>query len=130
MIGSSEKPEYLFVLSAKSGSFDGEKLTLTGVPSVLYFSDRPYRVAGHTTLEKFVEAWSKGSDSFKADPPNATLSMATQKGDKNIVIEISNPEIEGDGVRFKVRVLKGSIPNSFGPYSLFIDDECLTASCI
>ena len=52
VIDESENPQFLFVMSAVSGSFDGETLTLTGVPSVVYFSDRPYRIAGHMSLEE------------------------------------------------------------------------------
>ncbi len=75
VIDDSENPGYLFVLSATSGSLKGDTLTLNGVPNVIYFSDRPARKAGHMSVSKFVEMWNKQSDSFKADPPNATLSL-------------------------------------------------------
>jgi len=75
VIDDSKKTGYLFVISGTSGSLDGDTLTLNGVPNVIYFSDRPARNAGHLSLRKFVESWNKGSDSFKADPPNATLSV-------------------------------------------------------
>ena len=57
VINESESPQFLFVMSAISGSCDGETLTLTGVPAVVFFSDRPYRIAGHMTLAEFVEKW-------------------------------------------------------------------------
>ncbi len=41
---------YQHVLSATSGSLKGDTLTLNGVPNVIYFSDRPDRVAGHMSL--------------------------------------------------------------------------------
>ena len=104
VIDSKENPEYLFVLSAESGSFDGETLTLKGVPNVIYFSDRPNRIAGHMSLEKFVELLGKGTDSFKADPPNATLSLLDESGNKDVVIELSNPQLKGDTLTFKVRI--------------------------
>lgn len=121
VISSKEKPEYLFVLSAESGSFKGDTLTLKDVPLVIYFSDRPDRIAGHMSLKKFVEDWGKGSNSFKKDPPNATISIFDPKGNKDVVIEISDPQLSGGDLVIKVRVLQGRIPDSFGAVSLFID---------
>jgi len=121
VLESSQKPQYLFVQSAKSGSFDGEKLTLRGIPLVVYFSDRPYRIAGHVSLKEFLGKWDKGSDSFRADPPNATLSIYEESGSKNAVIELMDPRIDGDSLTYKVRVLEGNVPSSFGSSSLFID---------
>ena len=73
VIDDSNNTGYLFVISGTSGSLDGDKLTLNGVPNVIYFSDRPARKAGHLSVSEFIEMWDKGVDSFKADPPNATL---------------------------------------------------------
>ncbi len=75
VIEDSKNTGYLFVISGTSGSLDGDKLTLNGVPNVIYFSDRPARKAGHLSVSEFIEMWDKGVDSFKADPPNATLSV-------------------------------------------------------
>ena len=121
VIDSKENPEYLFVISSGSGSFEGDTLTLTGVPLVVYFSDRPYRVAGHMSLEKFAEMWSEGPNSLKADPPNATLSILDESGNKDSVVEISDLQLKGDSLTFKVRILEGSILKSFGAASIFID---------
>ncbi len=60
VIDDSKNPGYLFVISGMSGSLDGDKLTLNGVPNVIYFSDRPDRVAGHLSLKKFVEIVEPG----------------------------------------------------------------------
>jgi len=121
VIDEGKKPQYLFVLSAKSGSFDGKTVTLNDVPAVIYFSDRPNRIAGHVSLKKFVAGWAKGSDSFKADPPNATLSVLDEKGNKNAVVELSNPKVKGNSITFKVRLLEGKISKSFSASSFFID---------
>ncbi len=122
-IDDSNEARYLFVLSATSGSLKGDTLTLNGVPNVLYFSDLPDRVAGHLSLEKFVESWNKGSDSFKADPPNATLSLhvADEKGIKNVVVELMSVEQKRGSVVFKVAVLEGTLPESFKQCWVFID---------
>jgi len=122
VIDDSKNPGYLFVISGTSGSLDGDTLTLNGVPNVIYFSDRPVRVAGHLSLEKFVESWNKGSDSYKADPPNATLSVLTKDGAKNVVVELMSVEQKSGSVVFKISVLDGHIRESFERSTLFIDD--------
>ncbi|MCZ6865435.1 MAG: hypothetical protein O7D98_07465 [Candidatus Dadabacteria bacterium] len=121
VIDDSKNPGYLFVLSATSGSLKGDTLTLNGVPNVIYFSDRPARKAGHLSLEKFVESWNKGSDSFKADPPNATLSLLKKEGAENGVVELMSVEQKSGSVVFKISVLEGLIPESFKTSTLFID---------
>ena len=121
VIDDSKNPGYLFVLSGTSGSLKGDTLTLNGVPNVIYFSDRPNRVAGHLSLEKFVELWNKGVNSYKADPPNAVLSIFGENGSKNTVVELLNPEVKAGSISFNVKVLQGEVPKSVGPTSLFID---------
>jgi len=121
VIDDSKNTGYLFVISGTSGSLDGDILTLNGVPNVIYFSDRPARKAGHLSLEKFVESWNKGSDSFKADPPNATLSLLKKEGAENGVVELMSVEQKSGSVVFKISVLEGLIPESFKTSTLFID---------
>jgi len=121
VIDDSKNTGYLFVISGTSGSLDGDKLTLNGVPNVIYFSDRPTRKAGHLSLEKFVESWNKGNDSFKADPPNATLSVLKKDGAKNVVVELMSVEQKGGSVVFKVVVLEGKVNGILAPVTLFID---------
>jgi len=121
VIDSGKNPQYLFVMSANSGTFKDGKLTLKDVPLVIYFSDRPDRIAGHMSLEQFVKIWGKGKDSFRADPPNATLSVFNEAGNKDAVLKISDIELKGDVLTYKIRTLEGSAPKSFGPSTLFID---------
>jgi len=121
VIDDSKNPGYLLTLASKSGTFEGDTLTLKGIPLVVYFSDRPYRISGHISLEEFVGIWDKGVDSFKTDPPNAELAIYDKSGIKHAVLIISRPEIKGDTVYFKVRVIDESLPKSFGLSTLFID---------
>ena len=121
VIDDSKEPSYLFVISGTSGSLDGDTLTLNGVPNVIYFSDRPARKAGHRSLSEFIEMWDKGVDSFKADPPNATLSLLNKEGAKNVVVELMSAEQKNGSVVFKVVVLEGKVAESFEASSLFID---------
>ncbi len=55
VIEDSKNTGYLFVISGTSGSLKGDTLTLNGVPNVIYFSDRPNRIAGHLSLLEFIE---------------------------------------------------------------------------
>jgi len=121
VIDDSKNTGYLFVISGTSGSLDGDTLTLNGVPNVIYFSDRPARKAGHLSLEKFAGMWDKGDDSFKADPPNATLSVLKKDGAKNTVVELMSVEQKSGSVVFKVVVLEGVFPVEFNTGNLFID---------
>jgi len=121
VINDSKESSYLFVISGTSGSLDGDTLTLNGVPNVIYFSDRPNRISGHLSLSEFIEMWDKGSDSFKADPPNATLSVLKKDGAKNIVVELISVEQKSGSVVFKLVGLEGNVTESFEVSSLFID---------
>ena len=121
LIDDSKTPQYLFTLAAKSGTLDGNKLTLKGVPLVVYFSDRPVRKAGHMSVTKFIEMWDKGVDNFDVDPPDAELAVYDESGDKHAVLIISAPEVKGDTISFVVRVFHESVPESFGHSRLFID---------
>jgi len=118
VIDDSKNPSYLFVLSATSGSLKGDTLTLNGVPNVIYFSDRPARIAGHMSASKFVEMWD---NSFKADPPNATLSVLTKEGAENVVVELKSVEQKIGSVVFKVAVLEGVLTPTFKISTLFCD---------
>lgn len=118
----SQEPAYLFVLSGTSGKMEDDTLTINGMPNVVYFSDRPSRIAGHKSVADFVELWNKSSDSFKADPPNATLSIMDGDSAKNVVVELKSVETKDDSVTFKVRVLQGEAPKTFSNSSLFIDE--------
>ena len=123
VINEADAPKFLYTMSAKSGTFENGTLTLNDVPLVIYFSDRPARISGQLSIQVFEQGWRTGTDSFKADPPNATLSILAESGDKNIVVELSEPNVvvEEDKISFKVKVLDGELPESFGHSSLFID---------
>ncbi|MEX0999427.1 MAG: hypothetical protein WD000_05635 [Thermodesulfobacteriota bacterium] len=116
---------FLFVQSAEGVSFDKEKgtMTLKGVaPSMTFFADRPERAAGHVPTSHFVKMWSEGQDSFKADPPNANLSILGDKeGATNIVVEIMNPQFKDGNITYDVKVLDGEPPAEGGLSALFID---------
>ena len=119
-----QMPQFLFVQNAKGMIFEKGTVTLKGVsPTTLFFSDRPMRIAGHYTTEEFVQTWGEGKDSFKSDPPNATLSIFQEDRDKliDVVVKLSNPLLKGDDLTYHVAILEGQMPAKGGICSLFID---------
>jgi hypothetical protein len=114
----------LFVMNSSGVSLQGGKLILTGVaPNSIVFADRPVRAAGHDLTSRIVEDWSKGSDNFTQDPPNATVSGFSKDGArvKDAVVVLKNPKLEGDRLTFDVDVLEGDLAGADGAASLFID---------
>jgi len=119
-----EECEMLFVEQAKSMAFSAGVMTLTGVnPTIIFFCDRPVRVAGHMTLDAFIGLVSKGENSFKENPPNAALSIFGSDGHVGqVVMELSKaPKIDGTTMSFEIQVLEGTMPKIGGPIALFID---------
>ena len=119
-----EDMEALFVQTAASMTSDGNTLTLKGLsPSTLYFADRPQREVGHLSSRQFVANWGDGDNSFAQDPPNAVLSFA-EPGDRlpeDAVVVIQDPHLDGDALRYSIKVLDGIVPDATGPCALFID---------
>lgn len=117
----SDPVELLFVQNSVSGSFDGKTLTLTGVGPTIFFSDRPYRIAGQVHTSEFIGHWDRGSDNFQENPPNATLSIFGQEGIDSAVVELTGPNLKGHTLSYQVKVLEGRLPATFKESSLFID---------
>jgi len=119
-----ESIEALFVQSARGMTTNNGSVTFHGLAhSTLFFADRPQRVVGHLSSRKFVDQWGEGEDSFAEDPPNAVVSFL-EDGDivpEEVTMTISDPNLDGDSLTYKVDVLDGKLPASTGPCSLFID---------
>jgi hypothetical protein len=116
--------EDMFVQTASSVRADEGAMTLLGLtPHTIYFSDRPERIVGHLTTDRFLQWWSEGDDSFAVDPPNAVLSWSEPGADapEEAVVVISDPAITKDGLRYNIQTLQGSVPAQTGPCVLFID---------
>ena len=117
-------PDFLFVQTAKGMAFDADqnRLTLNGVsPVTLFFSDRPERIAGNMTTERFVPFWSEGKDSFLSDPPNADISIFEDGTLRQTVVELRDPVLEGEALHYTVTILDGDMPVLGENASLFID---------
>jgi hypothetical protein len=114
----------LIVLNSRGVSLQDGKLILTGIaPNSIVFADRPVRAAGHDLTTHIIEDWSKGSDNFAKDPPNATVSGFTKDGSgvKDVVVVLKSPKLEGDRLTFDVDVLEGDLVGADGAASVFID---------
>jgi hypothetical protein len=120
------KPQLMFVQSADDVRADETTHSLRLVnanPQTLYFSDRPERVTGHILMKDYLQAWNHGKDSFAKDNPNATLSVYEPGRSDNtlVVVEISNPVVDGRDVVYSYKLLNGTMPASGGAGTLFID---------
>jgi len=124
-IGTPSNRKYsssLIVVNARGAKLQGQKLTLEGVsPSAVFFTTRPARGVGHMLTPDMVDIWTTGS--FAKDPPNATVSVFQKDGAgvSDIVAVLKSPKLDGDKLTFDVQVLEGSLANSDGPASIFID---------
>ena len=88
---AEETIEWLFVQNAQSVTLQGGVLTLEGVsPTTIFFSDRPERMAAQGLTSEFVTFWTTGggSDNFKKDPPNATLSLVSENTMDDVVLTL------------------------------------------
>ncbi|MGE0630451.1 MAG: hypothetical protein AB7O43_21865 [Hyphomicrobiaceae bacterium] len=125
LAAQEKRTQFLFVQSAESATLDNGVLTLKNVaPATIFFADRPKRMAGHMLTKTFLARWDQGKNSFKKDPPNATLSVFTANGKPGLaVVELKEPRLSGNNLQFKVKVQSGSLPSNGGEASLFIDGD-------
>jgi hypothetical protein len=159
--GTSEKDgvSFMFVQTFGAGSIgpaaesDG-LLTMTAdhlAGQTLYFSDRPERIVGMVSTERFLgtSGQGQGIDFTLVDPPNAALVLAD---DRVLVVELIDPTYDPatSQVNYQLRVLDDvadaglnleTLPltateaaGNFEAASLFIDDcangtiMCVTAN--
>ena len=125
---SAEKVQLMFVQIAEDVKVDPAKSTLRLVrvnQQTLYFSDRPERIAGHLNLAAYLKEWTSqaGKDSFKADPPNAVLSVyeAGQPNNTLAAVKITNPVVDGADLIYSYKLIEGKMPAAGGATSLFVD---------
>jgi len=125
---STEAPQLMFVQSAEDLKVDPAAKTFRLVnvnQQTLFFSDRPERIAGHIKMANYLEEWTAkaGKDNFRADPPNATLSVYEPGRADNtiVVVEITNPVIDGADIIYNYNIIEGTMPAAGGATSLFID---------
>ena len=114
---------YLMVQQASSATYDGKTLTLRGVPTIVWFSSRPERRAGHMGAEAYLAGWQPGG-SFAGDPPNAALAIPTSgdETEETVVVTLNTAKAVGDGVyAYDVTVVSGTLPKEVENAVLFVD---------
>jgi hypothetical protein len=143
---AGEEVAYLVVQSGfESGILDQATegvqswmLTLQGAPAqTVYFSDRPERIAGAVSTERFLELL----DFSPEDPPNAALVVESEASPDVIILELTEPrydaaagtltyitkildadQLENSGYGFETDPLgPDNYPAEFGAARLFID---------
>ena len=119
----TKAPQFMFVQTAKNVTFKDGVLTLQDVsPVTAFFSERPERIVGHVGNDLFLRNWSEGKNSFKNDPPNAVLSVFSDKArPTGAVVVLSNPRLAGNDIHYDARTLKGDLPATGTQTTLFID---------
>lgn len=114
----------LIVMNSEGATMKDGKLVLTGIAkNSIVFADRPVRAAGHALTTTLLEEWAEGSDSFAADPPNATVSVFGETEDQvyDAVVTLKSPVLDGTTLTFDVDVLEGSLDGAKGGAAVFID---------
>lgn len=118
----TEMVPVLYVQNAREVTYKDGSLTLIDVsPMVLFFANRPYRLAGHVHISEYLQDWGNVQDNFKDDPPNATLSFINGEDMSSVAVELMNPRIQGSDLVYDVKILEGDMPAKGGAGSLFID---------
>jgi len=121
--GSNDVASFLFVQNAHEARLQDGRLTMKGVgANAIYFTDRPYRKAGHIPTAKLMKAWSAGDGSFGDVPPNAVLSIFHADGIHDVVVVLRNPKLAGDTITYDVEIVGGKASAAGGPAALFIDN--------
>ena len=125
---ASETPQLLFVQVAEDFKADTAAKTIRLVnvnQQTLYFSDRTFRIAGHIKMDDYLKEWTAeaGKDNFSVNPPNAALSVyeAGKHDNTLVIVEVSDPQIDGSDLIYSYKLIEGSLPAGGGPTSLFID---------
>jgi len=111
-----------FVQTAREFAFASDTLTLAGLGEyVIYMAERPDRNAGQITTEQFLKSWSGAKNAFAKDAPNASLSWVDNGAVKVAVMTLTDPALAPEAMRYKVKVLFGSLPPKGSAATLFID---------
>lgn len=121
---SATSADFLFVQTALGMTYDPatKRMTLVDAnPVTLFFADRPDRIAGNMTTERFLKLWGEGKDSFLSDPPNADVSMIIDGSLAQTVVVLKDPQYDGKTLSYAVEGVDNEIPTSGGQVSVFID---------
>ena len=121
----TDRPDAIFVQSAASFSSGEGALTLHDpAASTVYVTEGPQREAGHLPTRRFVELWDAGGG-FASGNPTAVVSFVEpadgSAAPADAVVELGDPQLGDDRLRYSVEVMEGELPAAAGPCALFID---------
>jgi hypothetical protein len=125
---AEDKPaqeEWLFVHTAEEAQVTNNTTIVMPVTRDIFaFTDRPYRKHAYITGDQFASLWAKaGSNSFKADPPNAVLTWVEGEDVKEAEVVITGASIDGNSITY-TRKYSATIPDgTLESVSLFVDDN-------
>lgn len=133
-VAGAKADAILYAVDARNARLVGTTLILPAATRVTWFTDRPARRSGATTLRRLVGVWA--ASGFAADPPNAALILAGADGARTHVVELRRARIAGRRVAFGLRRVPDASeaghadthPLAGGRYAraqLFIDDAAL-----
>ena len=92
---------------------------------VLAFEERPGTRTGLMSEAAFSGLWG---GTFRTDPPNAILTGVDRSGrNHRVVVRVTRVTRTSDGVRYRMRALRGSLPAHLSPANLMIDSVPISA---
>lgn len=115
-------PTYEYVQQAATLEYDGQTMTLQGMPTTIFFSDHPYRLSGQVDTDTFAKLWVSPAGPFAIDPPNAAVSVLEDRENPPAVVELTSATVQDDGIAYGVKVLSGKLPDSAENVALFVDN--------
>ena len=142
--GLKENSELIYIqqakvaeLSVNPNAIDSYLLKVSGSDKTLvYFSDKPDRLAGTLTLSQFVKTWQHSS-SQQEESPNAVISYvefkaSTDSGVGADILQLSNPVYDAcsESVTFEARplheyeIMTGTFENLVIVYDGIKTEEC------
>jgi hypothetical protein len=131
---TEDKPaeEWLFVHTAEEAQvINTTTIVMPVTRDVFAFTDRPYRKHGYMTGEQFASLWAEaGSDSFKADPPNAVLTWVDGEDVKEAELVITGASFDGDSITYTRKHPATVQFSNLKGVSLFVDGNVITAGWI
>lgn len=86
-----------------SRAADGMRMSLPASTRVTWFTDRPDRRAGTTTMRGLAGIWS--ASGFASDPPNAAVIIDDAADRRTHVVTMSRPRLTADGRRVSYRIV-------------------------
>lgn len=135
----AKAPGILYSLDAKgptiAKSGKALRLSMPAGTAVTWFTDRPARQAGTTTLRDLAAIWE--ASGFAEDPPNAALLVTRAGEERTHVVTLRAPRVAHGRVSFALREVPTGAEaghrhthdvaaGTYGRARLFIDDAALT----